>query len=109
MNFKFQHQIQIHKKKKEHNYLRHFTFETINPISIRITREILHLLTQNPRKLIIHTISLSIKNSASISPNKSLMNLFQKRKRNPPSGGIIRHTKNSKSIGPFNMKDVPIL
>ena len=97
-------------QKEEHNYyLRHFTFKPINPISIRITREILHLLIQNPRKLIIHRISFRSQNRTSITPYKPLMNLFKKSKRNSPSNTIIRHTKHGESIGTFHVKNIPVL
>lgn len=90
-------------------HLRHFTFETIDPISIRITREILHLLTQNPRKFIVHPIRLSRENRATVSPDESLVNFLEKRKRDSPAGVIVGHAENGEAIGAFEVEDEAIL
>lgn len=65
------------------NYLSHFTFETVQSVSIWISRIIIHLLAKNPREFIVHGIGRSRNNCARICLHKSIMNIFKKRKWKP--------------------------
>lgn len=65
------------------NYLTHFTFDTTDPVCIRIIWKIFHLFAQNSRKFIIHGISKCSMTSSAICLDKFHMNIFQKCKRYP--------------------------
>lgn len=73
-----------HRRSSKQLYLSHFTFDSANPVSIGIVGIVFHLLTQHPRKLIVHGVGLSRVNRTAVCSHKPLMNLLQKRKRNTP-------------------------
>ena len=69
---------------RETQDLTHFTLNPINPVGVGIIRVILNLLSKNSRELVVHGVSLRCMNCSAVSPHEPLVNIFQKRKRNPP-------------------------
>ena len=71
-------------ERREDTCLANFTSYTTESISTRVAGEKLHLLMQNPRKLIIHCISRCIVGNSSIIFHEPHLNVLQVGKWNSP-------------------------
>jgi hypothetical protein len=86
-----------------------FTPHTIYSVCVWVIRIVIHLLTQDPRELIIHAISKGCQCSTAICLHEPSMDILKERKGDSPSGGLVGHAERGDAVGALGVEDVAVL
>lgn len=80
-------------------YLTDFPTETVECVGAGVAGEVLHLLMEDPRELIIHGIGERIMGDSAIVLDEPHLDVLEVKKGNSSSEGVVGHAEEGEPIG----------